>query len=266
MLKSFVRMSQPTNWRDVAHRLSSIHHPLLTSLCEPKKGDEVDIEAVVTRLQSLSVQEQRVVLEGIDEEKEEKEDNGLHSVVLMREVYCTKYTYVDNNGPCLLVRLYLDRGDEQPRVQVDLRLNLEVVLAHFSLNHPNIRARRMKEQEHNQAIDYLPLQPGGWRVFEMKSVQCSFHVNGDEENEYGVSSTTSSKRPRSASSSPRPGLVVVRDSWSCVQACHRCLMTVCEEGRPVSVVIPEHQRHRLHALRHANASFTKPARGMRTTE
>lgn len=252
----------------MVNRLSTIQHPLLSSLSELNQHDQVDIGAVMTRLGSLSVQEQKVVLDGIEEDEEEKKKEGqsddggvLHSVVLMRESYCTKYTYFDDNGSCLLIRLYLDHGDDQPRTQVDIRLKLEVVLAHFSLNHPNIRARRMRAQEHNQPIDYVPLQPGGWRVFELKTVQCSFHGDGEE---YG-SNTTSHKRHRIGSSSHQLGLVVVRDSWACVQVCHRCLMTVCEEGRPVSVLIPEARRHRLNLLRYAQASFTKPTPCMPVT-
>lgn len=210
-------------------------------------------------LAGLSIDERRVVQEGYTEATEEctptPTPGVLHSFEMMSTREPTRYTHVEGSGPAVVLRMFFDHGDFEPRTTVHMALSMEVLLAHFaSTEYPTLLKSRMAMHEHNQAIDFLPMKPGEFRVYESR-VHCtlqqqkyiphpppytSAYSSSEEEEEEEKKEGSlekdyppSNKRKRvrrKKKGDDGPGLVFVRDAQTSMQLCGQCLCRVMVVG------------------------------------
>ncbi len=201
-------------------------------------------------LSSLSLAEQQVVSRGLDEclaEDKAVFPGTLHSLeIIPLFLSSVPYTHIPGNGgEGVRVRLFLSHGDYEPRTEIVMYLSLSVLAAHFCDSFTSgpwraatqrVRSARERDGEHRCAIDYLPLHPGEFRVYESKRVHCSLrHPLPAGETE----KTTEPKRRKGSvhEGGDGGGLVFVRDSRTSAQLCGRCIALSIQSGNPLGGLV-----------------------------
>jgi hypothetical protein len=212
--------------------------------------------SLTSALAGFSLQERQVVLAGIEELVNDDNSSAhvskgrLYSFNLAVAKHSkARYTHIEDSGPALVVTMFLDHGDEYgQRTKIFLLLSVEVLMAHFSTNHPIIRECRKRMEEHNHPIDWLPLteEAHGFRVYESTHVHCVMQEQrhflhnkpsvspysnedvGEEDEKEEEEEEEKKKRERQRKPKRRkktgddgPGLVFVRD------ALNACSCVVC---------------------------------------